>query len=138
MKLSPSGSEDRWLHSVTTAFDALARQWSALLTTIQSARPPGWQVSYEFSSSTPRLSVSRVQLSSLPTGDPTGISFGIHGSPDSTLGPSSTAQLENDLAQFAGVGPSPYARLTHPATTRAPWITLKRATWRSGRRRSGR
>mgnify|MGYP001597783938 CR=1 FL=1 len=133
-KKSLSHVEDHWLACVTKAYGELVRQWSAFSTMISSCPQPGWQVSLE-PLSVPKLSVSRVLPSRQTTYVWSGTSSGTSGGTGYYLSNLPTATVQGIYpAQAPSVPPRPQK----PVPTKAKSRTLKPATCRTARKRSGR
>ena len=118
------------LSSVIEAYSALVRQWSALLTMIQSLPPSGYQVSLTPSPESLTLLVSPAQLSFQRSYEPGGPSSAINVWQPFTKRSSTTTgslTLGTSTARVPSRTPPP------PPATTAPSTSSKRATCHSGR-----
>ena len=135
LKPSPSPSVPPSLGAVMKAYDALMRQWSALLTMMSSVLPDGWRVSLE-PSFLPKLLVSPAPLLFQPIIDDTVTFSGTLPSGGGTTAGSWIHPYYQDTSLV--LVPSRPPPLNRPAITKAPSTTSKPATCRSGRTRSKR
>ena len=133
LNASSSVSEAHWLHSVTTDYLKLVRQWSALLTMMSSAPQHGYQASLECYENLPRLWVSQA-LPSLPLpGDIPETYLSTSSSGSSTTGASSTT---TNQGSFPWLERLMYWPRKQTASTKEQSSISKPATCRSARKRS--